>query len=133
MADATPSWLGAAVTGGIAALTAIWALVRKVMSSVSREDMEAYIEKLEQRFEGKVNEVKATIVGLHEDNREARHRMRNDINAPLTNLAAGFEALRQELIRQRQSDAQRRLADARDKEAMQKAIEELQTPPEDER
>lgn len=106
MSDPTPSWLSAAITGGIAVVTAIWAFLRHMF--VTRREMEDYFGQAEARFEHQVNEMKQTILELHDDNKTARHRLRNDINTPLTNLAANFEGLRQELVRQRQHDARER-------------------------
>lgn len=101
--DQTPNWLGAAVTGTVALVTGIWALLRYMF--VTRREMELYIREAEERFEKKIDEVKQTLISLHKDNKDARHRLRNDLNHPMTTLAANFEALRQELVRQRQSDA----------------------------
>lgn len=87
--------------------------------------MEAYIGKIESKFEKKVEEVEQTIVDLHEDNRGARHRLRNDLNAPLVTLAANFESLRTELVRQRQLDMQRRDREASERARLDREIKNI--------
>lgn len=110
-AEQTPGWLSAAVTASIAFLGAIWALVRRVMTSVTREEVEACIGKLETRFEDRVEkltrEIEKTMGNLHKDNTDARHRLRDEITAPMNRVNTNLTELLKEM-RQNKNDSNRR-------------------------
>lgn len=55
------------------------------------------IQQMEGRFDVKLDEIRKTMLMLHEDNRHARHEMRDAINAPILNLGAQVSQLREYL------------------------------------
>ena len=102
MSDGAPNvgnWIGAGVTLGIAAVAAVWALVRRLLSCISREELVDILERIEDRHEATIRELRKTIMNLHEDNRDARHRLRDDLQTPLTMLTTEIVRLRESMER----------------------------------
>lgn len=106
MAEPIGNWIGAAVTGSIALVGGLIALVRRVYASVTREELikvierleeqhEKKLEELEARHEKKIDEMRNLIKALHEDNKGARHRLRDNLAAPVNNLSQEILRLRQ--------------------------------------
>lgn len=55
------------------------------------------IQQMESRFDLKLDEIRKTMLMLHEDNRHARHEMRDAINAPIVSLGSQVSQLREYL------------------------------------
>jgi peptidoglycan hydrolase CwlO-like protein len=108
--DPTPGWLGAAVTVCIALVGAIFALIRRLLSTVTREELADMMEKMEKRHEDvmrelearqekKIEDMRQTILALHKDNKDSRHRLRDSLTDPVNKLNAEIIRLRESLDR----------------------------------
>lgn len=106
MAEPVSTWIAAtlSIIGGV------WVLVRRLLASVTREELAAILKdlkednqrvltSLEVRHEKKTDELLRTLLSLHEDNKEARHRLRDGLTAPVTDLSTEIVRLRQALDR----------------------------------
>lgn len=109
------SWLGAAVTALCAIVAAAWVLVRRLLNSVTREELAEIlekledrhndtIEKLEERHQQKIEELRSTVMAVHqtlmafhEDNRDARHRLRDDLTGPINKIYAELAQIRSQM------------------------------------
>lgn len=80
----------------VVVLTAVWAVmknlfiprteIQKLMSELNKQHEEC-LARLEDRHEKKLHEFEQMINRLHEDNVEARHRLRDNLNTPLLQLS----------------------------------------------
>lgn len=116
MAEPVGSWIGAAVTAAVAIVAAAWALTRRLLSTVTRDELITMLEKmesnhegvmraLEERHEKKIDEMRGMILTLHEDNKDSRHRLRDSLASPVNKLNVEIIRLRETLDRQRSSGA----------------------------
>lgn len=104
MSTDPPNWIGAAVTALCAVITGFLALIRRILISVTREEMLAALKAMEDRHQAaedrrnaEVHELRRTILSLHEDNVGARHRLRETLASPINHLNAEIIKLRQSI------------------------------------
>lgn len=108
MSEPVGSWIGAAVTASVAIIAGAWALTRRLLATVTREELAAMMEKIEDRHElvmreledrqeKKMDEMRRTILALHEDNKDSRHRLRDSLAAPVNKLNVEILRLRESI------------------------------------
>jgi len=102
------NWIGGAITAICAAITGLLWTIRRILISVTREEMlaalkemddrhVATVERLERRHDAHVADLRETLLALHEANSKARHTLNDTVAGPLNRLNAELIRLRERL------------------------------------
>lgn len=89
------TWLAPILTAVVAVTGGLIALLRRVFTSVTREEMVDAIREIEARFTATMDDLKKEQLRMHEENRSARHALGNQLSTPVNNLTLELARFRQ--------------------------------------